>query len=770
MLYNGMFFGDSSTLQKPRKPIKVDNPDFYRFYLHNNESPDAFKWIGSRVNFLMEMMKFLPKYEQSGYAGESSDDFSEALHEFGSAGESPFWEGNDEIPPYWDGEGDPPAGDYYTLGSDGLPDDERSNNPFSGDAYYPEGENSTNYDTDDFTYVGRGYTRDHFGAWHRVPRTSGDGLPWGFFEGAFFKNLNFHPKASEFNHFKVGTGDDKYAGVEQHAYDLIEDYSGAFNDRPISYSNLFGFDPEDYSDIWNSSLTLYNSRKDNKNTVKNESDPLKVLSGSVYQTLKNFGDRSFYQLVMSGFEKDNTDKATLNYWDTHGTKDIADDILLSGESTGDGYANGERVSWKHEGTFAYDGMGGSHGEGAFKMMLGVLESRRRIFKTMTEIFGNPSNIGRITYTDNKLIADPNDGALISAFDTWSNNIYQGLRADPHNLSLLKLFLEIQHSFRSVLPAYGFDPYSNDIDPYDDSNGGFSYDPTSSFGGIPGWIFSGEDQLAFIRFNEWLYSNVHEYMNYLDSVIVDESDFFDEEKDKHVGLEDYRKRVGNLVDEYFGVNNPDATCTKDDQGNVTSYTYGDVYDWQPYLRQTKDGNEQGKRAGWDFYCSIWASAEVGENFNTSAPNPHPRYTISQLSGVNLIGSRSGNGYVDGKLVVTDDNWFVHDVMGLFRFGDRDVGRTMSNNVFNRRNRRVYKQQMQAYHEMKMDLQWGEAYEEAQKVKKIAEKRADLKRMESNARRKNNELKAIEKKSREHKAFLKKLESKQKSRKNSNKKEG
>jgi len=651
------YFGSARTLPKPRKPLRVDHPDFSRIYLHNTESIKGFRWVATRLNFLTEMMKFFPTHEQVGYAGEPSDRFVAALHEFGNAEGSPFWEGEEAPPRFWDGEGTPPAGDYYTVDEHGNPIHSRSNTPWDdGD---------------------RGYTRDHFGSWHRVSKNS---LPWGFFEGNKARNLNFHPEISEYNHFK-NPSDEKHSSIDRLAQELARTSENDWNiDSPIpasAYSGLFGFEAESYDDIWDEGKSFSNDR----NSVM-------VLSGGIRDTLNSdaYKGKSYYQIVMSGFK--------------HGA-----DIAYRARTGG-----GEEIKWAvdddwdnndreihYNGCFDYDGKAGFYGEDAFKLMLGLLESRRRIFYALVNVFGDNEHIGRQVSEH----ADPNDQAMINTFNAWASR-----GADPHNVSLFSLFLYAQHSLHSILPAYSFNPAE------------YSFNPASSNGGLPGWIFSGKDQLAFQRFNLWLYKQVasedisdgitsyKEYLNSLDSR-------------QYPGLEDYKRKVNNLIREFYGTDGS-----------------------QPYINTTYDGGYDVSRAGWDRYSigSNWADGDPARN--PLVPGPHPDYVIAQLTGMNLLGNRNGNVYNSSGLVkagLASENWAVHHVLGLLRYADWDVGRTVAINAQNRRNNLEFKKRNEEYHETKIELQREEARDEAKAKQRAAELRADLNALAAKARKREDELK-------------------------------
>ncbi|MFH1387324.1 MAG: hypothetical protein ABIH50_06650 [bacterium] len=72
MSYYRNYIGNSATMPKPRRPMKVDNPDLARVYQHNSESRRSFKSIGADINFLMEAMKFFSPEERAAYSGDTT--------------------------------------------------------------------------------------------------------------------------------------------------------------------------------------------------------------------------------------------------------------------------------------------------------------------------------------------------------------------------------------------------------------------------------------------------------------------------------------------------------------------------------------------------------------------------------------------------------------------------------------------------------------------------------------------------------------------------
>lgn len=639
MVFYKNWFGSSKTLPKPRKAFRLDSRIFTRIYQHHGESTQSFKWTASRINFMSEMMKMFPEHEVAGYAGADTADFAAAIHKYGQGEGSPFFEGEGNAPQLWTGEGPAPNESYYTLDDSGKPIHPRYNDAWDDNGWKPY----------------HGYTREHFGADHRAPdpRT---GLPWGFFQGKIAQNVNFYSSAGEFNHFQI-TGNNKYLGYENPAYNLSQTTSEGWNIEDAlsasAYDGLFFSGVESYSDIWSGAKGALNL----------------------------YGNLNYYDIVMSGFNNG----AQVAY----------------GDLGQPGVVDGERVKWAadsdwnpnnsldyYQGKFAYDGMQGTNGEGAFKLMLGLLESRRRIFFASYEIFGPTNNI----CDKNGDVPIPNDQEMIAAFDSWNTDPSRGGGADPHNLSLFSLFLYAQHSLHSIMPLYSI------------PETGYSFDPGQSGGGLPGWMFSGKDQLAFIRFGQWMNTNLNTYKNSLSNG-------------------DYKTRVSNLINEFRG------------EGSYTA---------QPYINTIRDGVGDGSRAGWDRYSSGWWDGDDPANANPrAADGPHRYYTVSQLKGINLATDRIGNVYDQNGVLLEQNlgsrNWAVHHVLSLLGKTDQDIGRILSIRVQNRRNSTRYRQEMKDWHETKMDLVRQEIRDEGMARKRRAEHKKYMAMLAGKKKQRKNSMK-------------------------------
>lgn len=181
-MYFGNFYSEY-TLRKPNRPLRVDRRAVDKFHNFNGESLDAYKWVSEKMNFLFELLKFLPAFENSLYAG----DFETAE------------ELTDRARVDWEGDGLDWKEDYAGKfkGTDGK------NPGYSG-----------------------------FGSVHRAGSPFYDSnIYWGFLSGMGFQNLNYRPGASEWSHFK-----DPADAPPGESYDGLQMILGGTTD----YRNLWG--------------------------------------------------------------------------------------------------------------------------------------------------------------------------------------------------------------------------------------------------------------------------------------------------------------------------------------------------------------------------------------------------------------------------------------------------------------------------------------------------------------------------------------------------
>jgi hypothetical protein len=210
---------------KPISPIPYMPPKpFYggESIWGNKTTKRGMRWIDNRVNFVVEMMKFMARWEQKGYAGKRQDLL-----------------------------------------------------------YYDEGEEEIIFKTEnlDFTLAEDYGTHEyglHEGSWHADPEVDGikedfywDDVFWGIAGGYYFggvedeERVNFQPAVGSFKHSLLENFRDDFNGDEAD-FDADGEVDGDINDSlpaELYYKNFFkaqdnssySFDyanPIDYSNIW----------------------------------------------------------------------------------------------------------------------------------------------------------------------------------------------------------------------------------------------------------------------------------------------------------------------------------------------------------------------------------------------------------------------------------------------------------------------------------------------------------------------------------------
>ncbi|MFH1428878.1 MAG: hypothetical protein ABIH39_03940 [Candidatus Margulisiibacteriota bacterium] len=64
-------------IPKPRRPVKADRLK-QQIYKHGGESQESFEWGAKNVNFLMEVMKFMPRSLRESFSGLNPKNAAEA--------------------------------------------------------------------------------------------------------------------------------------------------------------------------------------------------------------------------------------------------------------------------------------------------------------------------------------------------------------------------------------------------------------------------------------------------------------------------------------------------------------------------------------------------------------------------------------------------------------------------------------------------------------------------------------------------------------------
>ncbi len=384
---------------KPFAPALAQAPKDTELYLHFGENKANFDQLRTRIAFLHEMLKFFPNWEQNGYSGVAGPHENEingiTLMNGQTQSEGQFY---DEGIGYWSDEITGRGHNYKWR--------------INGDDQY------------------------RYGDWHRVGQKftieggeTGNPVYWGYDGGTIAQNLDFSP-----------AGWESFEGMEDAVIDANEYARLLFEGNSDNYFDADGVEHETDNDT-------------NLGTIS-----AAELADARAYLQNNFGDKSYYQIVMTG----------------------ADGIeFLDG-----GTPNGLSAGWSEAevscdpANFLYHGTEGENGINAYYMMLNMLESRRKILYSMADIFGSPWHIQN---GDNQ--------ASIDHFDNSMNETFKGV--DDHNKALLLMYYQIQHSFHYVLPAYSGSAT--------DWNGG---------------LYTSRDIVGFKKFRDWIQAGVGQYKNSL----------------------------------------------------------------------------------------------------------------------------------------------------------------------------------------------------------------------------------------------------------------
>ncbi|MCX5727165.1 MAG: hypothetical protein NT030_08415, partial [Candidatus Saganbacteria bacterium] len=81
-MYGSMF----RYMARPMPYCRIKLPDdLDSVTFHQGENADSYEWVTTQINFLMEMMKLFPGFEQYTYEGDLGGEYQAALKEFGDA-------------------------------------------------------------------------------------------------------------------------------------------------------------------------------------------------------------------------------------------------------------------------------------------------------------------------------------------------------------------------------------------------------------------------------------------------------------------------------------------------------------------------------------------------------------------------------------------------------------------------------------------------------------------------------------------------------------
>jgi hypothetical protein len=273
-----------------------------------------------------------------------------------------------------------------------------------------------------FTYRSRidGDNEYRYGDYHRLAQYYGGEAGaqyWGYGEGVHgHEDNNYNPASYE-----------TYEGLEN----LLVDVGGL--------SQL-------------SEYETYLFEENNDGDVNNDIHLAEITQNewiSVREYLQGFGDKSFYQIALTG-------------------ADTIDFINTNDDNWYDGYIPNNDIGYLYN-------SGGP--QEAVYMMMALLESRRKIFYASADIFA-----------PHWYIKDVNKNGDIMAWFDNSMDVQFG-DVDENNKGALLKYFQLQHSLHSVLPAFS----TNDA-------------------GMESWMYSARDRVAFKEFRTWIHREVQNHID------------------------------------------------------------------------------------------------------------------------------------------------------------------------------------------------------------------------------------------------------------------
>ncbi|MFC1478419.1 hypothetical protein ACFL57_03070 [Candidatus Margulisiibacteriota bacterium] len=421
-------------IAKPRRPVKADRLK-QQIYKHGGESQESFEWGAKNVNFMMEVMKFMPRGLRESFSGINPKNATEANYLYTD-----------------DGRVISSTGEYYAPGVDQVmnPHDEKRR-------YTITEENVDKSVTDKTQRADNAYYTDV----HSYKSNFGADFP-GINSGRAYKNVNFNPMITEFNHIKVQSlkdeeDDDIISMQNNSALEDIDIFSstpdqyktaGAYNDRNMTiHGQVFGArdnPKDDYSDTYSGGIgNRINS------TVFNQA--MAKVKDYVFDPARANATDYVSQTTADYWNNEDESCRFNNYWDI--AINMRYDDFDSSETT--------------------------KGEHAFGLMASMIESRRRYIGAMSEIFGDTVDIF-------------DDQAMITHMENWIND-ERGGDLNEHTAGLYMMFFQGQiYLHRHFYPFFG-----------DANDAGYRHAGVGS-------NFTGDRVMAF---KKWMVAGAEEHAGY-----------------------------------------------------------------------------------------------------------------------------------------------------------------------------------------------------------------------------------------------------------------
>lgn len=467
-------------------------------------------------------------------------------------------------------------------------------------------------------------------------------------------------------------------GWAQDSVDIAHEVGG-FAGRQYGFGWGEGSDNVDYSPSVNDLMDDYLSSEEYKQIFKDPKTDLSDYASyeddwkDLKDYLKGYGDKSYYDIIMSG-----TTTSTYEKKDADPKGDTSNYFKI-----------------KDRGTFDYDSMadyGGVQHKGAYYLMLGLLDMRRKVNFGLTNILGPVYYLHSL----NNGIA-PDDKALMN----WSKGFENGL--DPSNLRVNMLFFSAQHYWRQILQAASPGINSN----WETQMDGVGY-------------YSGKNRAANKELNAFLSDHLPKYIADLRKA---------DPKSKEAD------RVEKLWEEF----NFDKTVEQPYNWVIGDWNNpGDGWDLYSPLWQDQATGKWTKPVP-ENVNPLWDDL----NFN------HPYYASAQTLGLS-DGQLSGMRAVEGK-ALTEVNWvssFVSRQLKNIKHAENGTTNVLSTNLGNVRQymsqKRIYDTKLEEEKERLVSEKMAEARALAESQARRQQERMEAEKKDQEQKRAQNSASQKQKK--------------------------
>ncbi|MFH1428763.1 MAG: hypothetical protein ABIH39_03360, partial [Candidatus Margulisiibacteriota bacterium] len=254
-------------IPKPRRPVKADRLK-QEIYKHCGESQESFEWGAKNVNFLMEVMKFMPRNLRESFSGLNPENAIEA--------------------------------DYLSL-------DDNTVISSTGKRIAPESDNS----------AGASVSCSTFADIHHYKSMWGAAFP-GINSGRAYQNVNFNPMITEFNHIKAESLKDKEDNEVLSANTCSDlDEIDIFSSTPNNYKAASAYNGRNLT-IHGQAFGARASNTEKSFSANYSGGIGNLINNDLFNksmaTVKDYTNMSQYGYIETGHNKDISCQFN-NYWD-----------------------------------------------------------------------------------------------------------------------------------------------------------------------------------------------------------------------------------------------------------------------------------------------------------------------------------------------------------------------------------------------------------------------------------------------------------------------